>query len=81
MACRASKNGEVTLRLNEVFIYSKYRPKEDAVRWINAEFDEEAESYLLIGLGLGYHLQELIGKSKDKPVTVFYFDKNEYELF
>jgi len=76
-----AKNGEVTLRLNEVFIYSKYRPKEDAVRWINAEFDEEAESYLLIGLGLGYHLQELIGKSKDKPVTVFYFDKNEYELF
>lgn len=76
-----AKNEEPTLQLNGVFIYSKYRPKEDALRWINAEINAEAKSYLLIGLGLGYHLKALISQSKNKPVTVYYFDKNEYELF
>ncbi|UED80924.1 DUF115 domain-containing protein [Lysinibacillus sp. CD3-6] len=76
-----AKNEEHTLQLNGVFIYSKYRPKEDALRWINAEFNSVAKSYVLIGLGLGYHLKALVSQSKNKPVTVYYFDKQEYELF
>ncbi len=76
-----AKNGEWTLLLNEVAIYSKYRPLVDATRWVDAEFDGNSKSYLLIGLGLGYHLQALMRHSKEKPVTVFYFDQKEYELF
>lgn len=76
-----AKNGEITLKLNEVFIYSKYRPKEDAERWVNAEIDINAKSYLLIGLGLGYHLNALLSQSKNKPVTVYFFEKHEYEIF
>lgn len=76
-----AKNGEPTLQLNGVFIYSKYRPKEDAFRWLNAEINSEAKSYVLIGLGLGYHLQALVSQCKNKSVTVYYFDKQEYELF
>lgn len=76
-----AKNGEPTLQLNGVFIYSKYRPKEDAFRWLNAEINSEAKSYVLIGLGLGYHLNALVSQCKNKTVTVYYFDKHEYELF
>ena len=76
-----AKNSEATLQLNGVSIYSKYRPQEDASRWVDAEYDENVSSYVLIGLGLGYHLKALVKKSSDKPITVYCFEKKEYELF
>lgn len=77
----AAKNGEATLQLNGISIYSKYSPNEDAVRWIKTEVNPQADSYVLIGLGLGYHLKalsEVVGK---KRITVYYFEPYEYELF
>lgn len=76
-----AKNGDNTLILNDVFIYSKYKPKEDAARWIKAEAKSEYTNYLLIGLGLGYHLEALIAQEPNKPIIVYYFDEKEYEFF
>lgn len=76
-----AKNGEPTLLLNDITIYSKYRPSDDAARWMHVEFDENATHYLLIGLGLGYHLRALAERVGTKPITVYYFDQAEYELF
>ncbi|MER1998189.1 MAG: 6-hydroxymethylpterin diphosphokinase MptE-like protein, partial [Lysinibacillus sp.] len=72
-----AKNGEQTLSLNGVQIYSSYRPREDARRWVEAEFDASKSSYLLIGLGLGYHAERLIELAGDKTVYVYYFDQFE----
>ncbi|MGE7999190.1 motility associated factor glycosyltransferase family protein [Lysinibacillus sp. NPDC093190] len=76
-----AKNGESTLQLNGVTIYSKYRPIDDAKRWINAECDTKSEEYFMIGLGLGYHLKALVESTQGKRITVYYFEQQELELF
>ncbi len=75
-----AKNGELTLLLNGVAIYSKYRPYDDAVRWVLNEFDEEATHYLIIGLGLGYHA-EALAELTTKPIYVYYFGQKELDIF
>ncbi|MGG2084576.1 motility associated factor glycosyltransferase family protein [Lysinibacillus pakistanensis] len=77
----AAKNGEATLILNNYSIYSKYRPREEAWKWIESEFDESMDQYFLIGLGLGYHAEKLVELAKSKRVMVYFFEKVEFELF
>lgn len=73
-----AKNGEQTLALNNVQLYSRYRPREDAWKWIDAQFEVDKSSYLLIGLGLGYHAERLKELAGEKPVYVYFFDQEEY---
>ncbi|WP_413364916.1 motility associated factor glycosyltransferase family protein [Lysinibacillus sp. 3P01SB] len=72
-------DGQKTLKVNDIFLYSKYKPIQDAERWIDKEFDDSADSYILIGLGLGYHLSYLATKTR-KNIYVLYFDKNELAI-
>lgn len=72
-----AKNGERTLELNDMQIYSKYRPREDAWKWVESQFDSTYTCYLLIGLGLGYHAEKLVSLANGKPVYVYYFDQQE----
>lgn len=76
-----AKNDESTLQLNGVAIYSKYRPVEDARRWIDAEYDAKSIEYFMIGLGLGYHLKALVEITQEKSITVYYFEERELEIF
>lgn len=76
-----AKDGNDTLKLNGFSIYSNYHPKEGAKSWVRAELDENASGYLLIGLGLGYHLRELLNLSCGKPIIVYYFEQDELHLF
>jgi len=76
-----AKNGEQTLKLNNTYIYSRYKPREDAYRWIDAEFDFTKKKYLLIGLGLGYHVERLKMLAGDKEIYVFYFEEIEKSFF
>ncbi|QCR31501.1 motility associated factor glycosyltransferase family protein [Lysinibacillus sp. SGAir0095] len=76
-----AKNGEETLLLNGNSIYSRYRPREDAYKWIENEFDTTKECYLLIGLGLGYHLEKLAQLAKGKVVYIYYFEQEEKVLY
>lgn len=75
-ALAEAKDGKATLQLNSHWLYSRYRPYEDAEKWIASNYDEEATSYLLIGLGLGYHVQAL-QRYTTKKIYVYYFDKKE----
>ncbi|WP_433595869.1 motility associated factor glycosyltransferase family protein [Lysinibacillus xylanilyticus] len=77
----SAKNDELTLELNDVAIYSKYRPFNDAMHWVQAVVDSNATHYILIGLGLGYHLKALLDLVVDKHITVYYFEEKEYEIF
>ncbi|WP_318245169.1 motility associated factor glycosyltransferase family protein [Solibacillus faecavium] len=76
-----AKNNEMTLSLNGTQLYSKYKPKEGALNWIQSEIDLDAEKYVLIGLGLGYHLEHLLNLVGDKKVYVYYFDEVELSIF
>lgn len=76
-----AKNGENALMLNGYQLYSKYKPKESAFNWIQSEVDENAEEYILIGLGLGYHLEYLLTYASNKKIYVYYFDEIELRFF
>ncbi|KGR76496.1 motility associated factor glycosyltransferase family protein [Ureibacillus sinduriensis] len=75
-----ARNGEKSLTLNGISIYSKYRPREEAWRWIESEIDSSAENYLLIGLGLGYHLEKLVDLAHGKDIYVYYFEEIEKQF-
>lgn len=77
-----AKNGQDTLKINNLYLYSKYRPFEEAEKFIQNEFNSDANGYLLIGLGLGYHLKALhflVGN--DKPIVVFCTDEEELAFY
>ncbi|KUF35304.1 motility associated factor glycosyltransferase family protein [Lysinibacillus sp. F5] len=76
-----AKNNELTLELNDISIYSKYSPIKNASYWINQELDSNANHYILIGLGLGYHLKALLDSVPDKQITVYFFEEEEYKIF
>lgn len=78
----AAKNGDFTLKAKGLMVYSKYKPIEDALSFIRVEFNESAEGYLLVGLGLGYHLYALytlVGYKK--KIIVFCLSKEELSVF
>lgn len=77
-----AKNGAYTLKAEGKFVYSKYKPIEDAMNFVEKEVMKDAEGYLLVGLGLGYHLFAL-AKLVDnhKPISVLCVDEQEIRLF
>lgn len=72
-----AKNGEYTLMLNNINIYSKYKPRCDAEAFIQKEFDKNAAGYFLVGLGLGYHLEAILKLAGEKLVVVLPFSTKE----
>lgn len=74
------KNGEATLSVDGIQLYSRYRPREDAYAWVDTHFDDSKTNYLLIGLGLGYHAERLLQLANGKSVYVYYFDEYEKHL-
>ena len=62
------KNKSMVIHHNDksLYIHSKYRPVEEAGKWIKS-LDINEESYIFIfGLGLGYHIKETAKKIGDK---------------
>lgn len=78
-----AKDGSPIIKVNNVSIYSKYRPFEEAEKFIRQEIDYSKNIYFLLGLGFGYHLkalQQLIGERPVK-IVVFGLDQQENRLF
>lgn len=74
-------DGNATLKVNNILLYSKYRPLVEVDKFIANEFDNNAAGYLLIGLGLGYHLHSLMERAgESKPILVYPLDDKEIEL-
>lgn len=77
-----AQDGNATLKVNNILLYSKYRPIIDAEKFIESEFNNDDKGYLLIGLGLGYHLQALLKLVSDsKPIFVYALDSQEIDLY
>lgn len=76
-----ARNGENTLKLNNKYIYSKYNPKSDAQKFIHNEQDPDANGYLLVGLGIGYHLDALSSIHPNKKIYVIVLDAREIEIY
>ncbi|EON70436.1 motility associated factor glycosyltransferase family protein [Lysinibacillus sphaericus] len=77
-----AKNGEDTLKVNGLLLYSKYQPIIETDKFIRKEVKLDADGYLLVGLGLGYHLSALVKLiDKRKRITVLCLDKKEIDLY
>lgn len=50
---------QVTINNKSFFLYSKYDPNRDSKAFAEEVYDEDVETYLIYGLGLGYHIKEL----------------------
>lgn len=76
-----AKNGENSLLFNGKYIYSKYNPSKDAEKFIENEVDFDAKGYLLVGLGLGYHLESLLNLAPNKNILLLLLDIEEMNIF
>lgn len=75
-----SRYESYTLKVNGIYLYSKYYPRNDSKKFIDAETDPLMEGYLLVGIGLGYHLDALLQKIEHQLIYVFVLDSKELEL-
>lgn len=76
-----ARSGENTLLFNGKYIYSKYNPSSDVKKFIDNEVDNDAKGYLLIGLGLGYHLERLLDLVTNKNILLLLLDSEELNVF
>lgn len=61
-----SKNGEKTIKINNIYLHSKYDPIKEARSFVNSNLLDNIDhtGYLVLGLGLGYHVKELAEKTE-----------------
>ncbi|MET4560689.1 hypothetical protein ABIA69_001833 [Lysinibacillus parviboronicapiens] len=75
-----AKDGSYTLQLNGIYLYSRYRPKQDVEKFIVKELKTQSKQFILFGLGLGYHVESLLNSSPTSTIYVVLADKKELEL-
>ncbi|NFO04374.1 motility associated factor glycosyltransferase family protein [Clostridium botulinum] len=66
-----SKNGMSNLIIdNEFWIHSRYNPQNEAEKWIDNINIKDEDTIITIGLGLGYYLDPLFNRYKDKKIII-----------
>lgn len=76
-----ARNRQYTIKLNGVYLYSKYNPKNDVERFMQNEVDVLKKKFILVGLGLGYHIEFLVRNIENAEVQYILLDSKEEELF
>ena len=69
----SSREGSPTLLWDNASLHSRYDPVSEGVRWAEAAVlasSDDLRGYLVMGLGLGYHVMALLEKTT-QPVAVF----------
>ncbi|MDI6786131.1 MAG: DUF115 domain-containing protein [bacterium] len=56
----ATSSGKLTLKYKDTWIHSKYDPEKEAKRLIEDINYKKIDVFILLGVGLGYHLEELL---------------------
>lgn len=76
-----AKNEQKTVKLNDIYLYSKYNPQRDVEKFMTAEVDTTNKKFILVGLGLGYHLDYLVEHLENIEVQYILLDEQENELY
>ena len=81
LSLEETRNGQNTIKVNGIYLHSKYDPIKEAISFVNAniEEDQNTSGYLVLGLGLGYHVAELANRT-NKQITVLEPNKELYNL-
>lgn len=64
----AGREGDPTLKVGGVFMHSRYRPVEEAVRLVDSAHLDLKRPAVVIGAGLGYHVADLAGRGVETLV-------------
>ncbi len=59
------RKGLKTIRIEGLLYHSQYNPIEEAKKLIDSSALDKKRPVIVVGLGLGYHIQELINKNYD----------------
>lgn len=76
-----AKNGKKILKLNDMHIYSQYNPDQAVEAYMETEIQGDKTEYILIGIGLGYHLDYLVEKSPNSNIQYVFLDTEEERLY
>jgi spore maturation protein CgeB len=69
MECQEGRSGDPTLKIGDIFLHSRYRPREEAKRLIDSAGLDLNRPVLVVGLGLGYHVLELLERGATVAVV------------
>jgi len=73
----ASKNGQINFLIANKAVHSTYNPSNEAVKQLES-FDDEADSFVVLGFGLAYIVDELLKKTETKKIFIA---EGDLELF
>ena len=81
LSLEETRNGHKTIKVNGIYLHSKYDPIKEAQSFVNSNLnvDENPTGYLVLGLGLGYHILDLASRT-DKKIIVLESNKNIYNF-
>jgi hypothetical protein len=70
---KESKNGYKIPVLNDVYLHSIYNPIKEAKTFVtnNLHQIKRNSKFLVLGLGYGYHINELVREVKDQDYTIY----------
>lgn len=74
----AAKNGSQTIIVNSISLHSKYNPESEAKTFLdsNQHVFKDKNTILVYGMGLGYHIEELLNRvSPETSIHVFDIDE------
>ncbi|MBZ9636019.1 motility associated factor glycosyltransferase family protein [Clostridium sp. FP1] len=73
-----TRESNTTLLVENVFLHSKYYPLKEGQKFIelNEKFYKNKDVVMVYGLGLGYHIKELLKKCNEKCI-IYVFDADK----
>lgn len=72
-----ARNGQKTLMLNGKYIYSKYNPQKDVEKFLENEIKPFSKKFLMIGVGIGYHIDYILKNIPNAEVQYILLDEKE----
>ena len=76
-----SKKNEKILKVNNIYINSKYDASLEAKRFIDGYSHVLEDNVIhIIGLGLGYHVKEILKRIKNKKIKIYILNKEVYNF-
>ncbi len=77
-----TKLNKTTIKISfngkSIYLHSRYNPQREAVNIAEENYDLEVENYIIFGLGLGYHVEELM---KMAPNSNFHIIETNKDIF
>ena len=79
-----TSQGAFTLKITDkshgFYLHSNISPTDEGRSFAEQYYELNGQKYLIIGLGLGYHVKALCDKCHGVPVTVYESDREIFEL-